>query len=299
MKQTLRLLTLSLLTCTSYSATHFYIVVASFRNAPWCIENLESVLKQTYTAWDMYITVDGCGQEDDGTALLLKEYIYAHHLTDKITIQCNYARHYALANIYHAIVKCPDDDWVVVILDGDDMLYDEHTLERVALEYDEHDAWLTYGQFISWPYNEHGSCEPFPAGIIKNNNFRTHPWVSSHLRTFYAWLFKLIKPKDLIYNRTFFKVAGDVAIMFPMLEMASQGHISFIPDYTYIYRVHPSNDCALRAREVIDATNYLRNKQKYAPLCYRPTAAKKKIDVQQANQLNDIAIKRHSPKKYY
>src|SRR5205085_2891368 len=59
----------------------------------------------------------------------------------------------------------------------------------------------------------------------------------SHPRTFYAWLAKKIKLKDLIWKGSFIPTTPiiDKMLMFPMMEMAGQGHFKFIPDFLYQY----------------------------------------------------------------
>ena len=59
-------------------------------------------------------------------------------------------------------------------------------------------------------------------------------WRTSHLRTFYAGLFQLIRLEDLLYNGQLLPKCVDVATMFAMIEMAGS-HIKFIPEVLYIY----------------------------------------------------------------
>ena len=56
----------------------------------------------------------------------------------------------AMENTIRAIRRSraePDD--VIVILDGDDWLITDRALERIALEHEDDDCWLTYGSWIS------------------------------------------------------------------------------------------------------------------------------------------------------
>jgi len=95
-------------------------------------------------------------------------------------------------------------------------------------------VWLTYGQFRSSMNGVLGFNKAIPREVVKNNRFRYHENQPSHLRTFYARLFKNIKKEDLLYQGDFFKMTYDLAIMIPMLEMAGSHH-QFIPDVLYIY----------------------------------------------------------------
>jgi hypothetical protein len=44
-------------------------------------------------------------------------------------------------------------------------------------------------------------------------------------------LFKKIKKEDLLYEGEFVLMSWDIAMMFPMLEMESKGHIAFISNH--------------------------------------------------------------------
>src|SRR5258708_29393489 len=64
-----------------------------------------------------------------------------------------------------------------------------------------------------------------------------------HPRSFRAWLFKLVKLEDLIadkidgFDGNFYPASNDVAMYFPMVEMAHT-HIKFIPDILYIRNLY-------------------------------------------------------------
>ena len=108
----------------------------------------------------------------------------------------------------------------MVILDGDDFFAHDRVLARVNEVYSDPDVWLTYGQFRIWPGGQRGWCQPFPKNVVQQNAFRGHTHNPSHLRTYYAGLFKQIKKEDLMYEGNFFQMSPDNAAMFPMIEMA-------------------------------------------------------------------------------
>ncbi len=64
--------------------------------------------------------------------------------------------------------------------------------------------WMTYGQFREWPS---GRKLVFViiclARVVQRNAFREYSAIPSHLRTFYAGLFKKIKKEDLMYAGQF------------------------------------------------------------------------------------------------
>ncbi len=208
----------------------FAIITASYNNATWYKQNLDSVFCQEYDNWRM-IYIDDCSC--DGTGQAVQEYIKQCKQEYRVTFIQNDKRQRHLANQYAAIHACANRE-IIVILDGDDWLAHNHVLEYVNNVYQDQNVWLTYGQFREFNNNSIGYCRQVQASMIENNNIRQHPWVFGHLRTFYAGLFKLIKEEDLKYNGAFFSMAADVATMIPMAEMAGN-RIRFIEDVLYIH----------------------------------------------------------------
>ena len=246
----------------------FFVIVPSYNNAQWAKANLDSVVAQTYPHWHIMYLND-CSA--DKTAKIVSSYISKHHLEDKITFVNNSIRLGSLANIYYAIKKVPPDA-IVAIIDGDDRLIDNQAFEYLASQYEaDPSLWLTYGNYVPYPNDRKPICAAIPDSIASQNKIRSYRFVSSHLRTFYAGLFHLIKKEDLLDNYgKFFMTAGDVAIMFPMLEMASQGHFRFIDKPFYEYnRTNPINDFRHK-RLVTLAHRVIKARPCYPPLEIAP-----------------------------
>lgn len=221
-------------------AVHITIITPTYNNENYCLRNIQSVVDQTYEEWNMII-INDCST--DATSRLLHTYVEQQQLTKKTSFVENRTRKGALQNIYETIHQYCSDDAVILTLDGDDWLATTTALDRIARAYDGGTTWLTYGQFIWYPQGMKGFCKPFPPEIMKYKQFRSYYWVSSHPRTFYAWLFKNIQQEDLMHEESFFPMAWDLAMMLPMLEMASDGHITCIEDILYAYNDdNPLND---------------------------------------------------------
>lgn len=246
---------------------HFFVVVPSYHNKKYCIENLESVVRQTYKNWSMIIIVDGLIEEDDGTGDMLEAYVTSHGLEEKVIIKRNNARLLALHNIYDAITHyCPDDYAVVVLLDGDDWLHDKFVFERLNRIYTRYNVFLTHGQFCIYPGGKKSDCTAIPAYYVKNNMFRDYRHMPTHLRTFYAWLFKNIDLEDLLLDGQFFKMTGDQAIMYPMIEMAGERH-AFIPDILYVYNCENElNDYKVDVELQHRLSRIIKSKKRYSRL---------------------------------
>lgn len=241
------------------------VVVPTYNNEKWCIRNIESVVCQSYPRehWRMVI-VNDCSS--DRTSQLIHAYIQEHQLENQIEIIDNAERKGAMRNLYETIHACPDD-MVIATLDGDDWLAGPHVLKRLAQEYADGSVWMTYGQFQWYPNRQTGFARAYPDHVMKESLFRSYDWVATHMRTFKAGLFKKIAKEDLMLNGKFFNSAWDLAMMYPMLEMASHGHVRFIPTIMYIYNTsNPICDFKVHATEQARLTGYIRNKPKYMPL---------------------------------
>lgn len=208
----------------------FEIIIPSYNNAPWCVQNLQSAVSQVYPHFHVTY-IDDCST--DGTGEMVEKFVKDNNLQDRVTIVHNKKRWGAMANWYYTISICPDHK-VIVNVDGDDMLADRQVLAHLAKIYKNYDVWLTYGQFTQWPNPARGWCKPMPEEVVKNNTFREYVHMPSHLRTFYAWLFKKIQKEDFMHEGQFFAMTCDQAMMFPMIEMAGERH-ACIRKVLYIY----------------------------------------------------------------
>jgi hypothetical protein len=127
-------------------------------------------------------------------------------------------------------------------------------------------VWITYGNHLTYPEYKKGESFPVMRGILEKGGARKSPWAFSHLRTFYAGLFKKIALEHLMYQGSFFPTTYDLAIMFPMIEMARE-HTFFIPDIHYIYNfANPISDCKSNLAKQQFFDQWIRKLPVYAPL---------------------------------
>ena len=253
----------------------FTIITASYNNSQWYEWSLNSVITQTYSNWRM-IYIDDCSTDE--TANLVEIYIKKNNLENKIQLIRNKIHEgNPLANHYKAIHNLCKDDEIMVILDGDDALAHPHVLQTLNTTYQNSNIWLTYGQFMEYPSGEKGFCCSMPQEVVTQNAFRYFVHIPSHLRSFYACLFKAIKKEDLFYNGNFFPMTGDMAAMIPMIEMA-RNHFLFIPEILYLYNAqNPLNEHKQNKILQQDCDRTIRLRQRYTPLLEKPPAQKKSI----------------------
>lgn len=240
------------------------IVIPSYNNEDVCIKNIESALTQNYSNYSIIYT-DDCST--DKTHEKIKKYLenhpeYAHH----VSLLQNQHNTGALANLYSMIHSCPDNN-IIVTLDGDDQLAHPNVLRSLNETYQNENVWITYGQYEipGWQQGTYGA-EPIPQYYIDSHNFRQWPSIPTHLRTFYAGLFKKINIKDLLYHGKFFPMAWDSAFMFPMLEMAGS-RFKFIKEVLYIYNVeNPLSDRKKNRHLQSNLDSFIRSKKPYIEL---------------------------------
>jgi glycosyltransferase involved in cell wall biosynthesis len=218
--------------CNDNKKNRFIIIIPFFNAREYIRECIDSVLAQSYTNWLAVCTDDH--SEDDSSNLIPDDPRIIKRYNNQHTRQ--------LANTYNAIINCGidyDDDDVICILDGDDRLLGPSSLEIVAEIYDRKpNCLVTYGQFIR-SSGKRGHCKPYTQHefyMLRQKSYR-----ASHLRTFKWKLYKEFLRQDpgvLSYrdlNGSFFPMAADVALMFPLLEIAGYPNVIFneIPIYWY------------------------------------------------------------------
>jgi hypothetical protein len=140
-------------------------------------------------------------------------------------------------NLIEVISKLPDDR-IVACLDGDDWLGPPSALVTQA-RYFAAGAWVTYGSFQFADGRRGCPSEPYLPG----ENIRKVPWKATHLKAFRAGLFKKIKHEHLkLPNGEWLPHARDLALMFPLLELAGPKRTAHIPTLLYVYNWRNSTE---------------------------------------------------------
>ena len=243
------------------------IVVVSYNNTKWVDLNIESIFSQNYNNYRV-VYIDDCSP--DGTADAVQALVDRLGQQHRFTLVRNTTRAGSpLANHYKAIHEYCKDNEIIACLDGDDWLANSKVLNVINEYYSNYDIWLTHGSLKEYHKNNRngtiGWSIPVPQKIISSNTFRLFR-CPTHLKTFYAWLFKKIKLEDLMYEGKFFPATGDQAMMFPMVEMAGTRH-KFIPKILYIYNMsNPLGESIVATQLQMDCEAYIRSLQPYAPL---------------------------------
>ncbi|HSX11966.1 MAG TPA: glycosyltransferase family A protein [Rhabdochlamydiaceae bacterium] len=242
----------------------FVIIVPSYNNSAFVEKNLRSIFTQSYKNYRVLYIDD---HSADDTYLKAKKLITELQQTQRTTLVRNEQNQGALANLYNAIHSCQDHE-IVVLVDGDDFLAHEHVLSILNQTYQDNSVWMTYGNFLDYPTYQQNPvrCKELPDGVIRRGSFRKHEWVTTHLRTFYASLFKKIDLHDMVHRGRFFPMGWDLAFMMPLLEMSGP-HVRFIKDTLYLYnRNNPISDHRVNFQFQQECADAVRKKQPYKRL---------------------------------
>lgn len=237
------------------------VLTTSYNNKKWFQKNVESILSQDYKNFRVIYIDD---MSSDGTAEDVDALVKALNTNVEFTLIRNSKRVGSFANIYEGVYSCRDEE-IVISLDGDDWFPDNQVLNKINQAYSSGKVWMTHGSFVEYPNGNTTWSIPISKRIVKHSRFRKFR-CPSHLRTFYAWLFKKIDVNDLMYNGWFFSMSWDQAMMFPMIEMAAERH-AFIKDIVYVYNVsNPINDNKVDPQLQRDLEHYIRSKPIYPRL---------------------------------
>jgi glycosyltransferase involved in cell wall biosynthesis len=235
------------------------IVLTTTYNCEKFIEkSLLSIMSQRFKDFKCYVTDD---MSTDNTLNIIKETIKND---SRFILIENHEKFYQPGN-YEQVIRWRgiEGDEICVEVDGDDWLPNSNVLTKINEIYQDENVWMTSGSF-----KYHDGRTGFANPPTKFTDIRKQTFTLSHLRTWKAWLWKKILPEDLKdENGKFWSVAGDLAFMFPMLEMSGEEHYRFLPDINYIYNEsNPINDHKVNLNKVMTIVNKIRNKKEYQKL---------------------------------
>jgi glycosyltransferase involved in cell wall biosynthesis len=230
-----------------------------------------SIVSQTFTDWQAYVTVDPYG---DGT---FEEAMLARRDDSRIDILQNRKRLFAMLNLKHAIERSeahPDD--IIVVLDGDDWFATPDALRIIHDAYRRPECWMTYGSWIA----DQQDIEPdrrgmWPAYPENTTDFRHADWLGTAVRTWKRWLWDLIDENDFLdRDGNYFRVTEDQAVMLPMLEMSGTARARHIAEPLMVYNRSSPHACGLtRCEEMLANGRYIRTLPLYPRLRERPAPA--------------------------
>jgi hypothetical protein len=201
------------------------VIVPTFQNGKYYLECLESVINQSYKNYRIITAIDydktkSCDCSDLTICYDIKK---RPDINNRLQLLKQYTRQRQGAGRF-ICYKSTYDDEILVMLDGDDRLYNNNVLNYLNCVYQNRNIASTYGGYVDF-FNQKihtklKGCEEFPQNILQQRAFRSYRFISSHLRTGYSALFKRIHLLDLIHNDgSFYHILTDFAETIPVLEM--------------------------------------------------------------------------------
>jgi len=173
-------------------------------------------------------------------------------------------RMFPLKNIHLSLIGpelCVED--IILLVDGDDFLPHSEVFGRINELYNNAGCLMTYGQYRTYAGHQ-GHCTAYDREEFYQ--LRMLDYRASHLKTFRYRLFadflaqdpRLTAYKDESDN--FYSMTGDVALMYPLMEIAGYEKVFFNEEVLYIYREHSFNDSNLDRGRQIKNEMHIRSK---------------------------------------
>ncbi len=235
----------------------FVVVIASYNNEKFAQGNLESIYGQNYSNFRIIYTNDA---SKDRTGEVVLDYVKNSKREIDFTYLENDTNKGAMFNYYTMVSSCENDE-IVVIVDGDDRLFHKGVLKRLNQAYASDHVWMTYGQDTS-KMNPKGHSGPTPTVNLQDGSFRNLSYRWSHIRTYYAGLFKSIPKENWMHEGKFYSMAQDIAQICFLFDRACE-HVYFMPDVLYDYNyVNPLNEFRIDVENQINTAAIIFNKPK-------------------------------------
>ena len=199
----------------------------------------------------------------------------------RIHVHANHAQRYSMANLVDAIRRsgAASED-VIVVLDGDDWLAGDDSLQIIADAYERLDCWLTYGSWLSVKLapsgKPHGCWPAYPEETV---DFRSHPFLGTAVRTWKRWLWDHLRDDDLRDDcGEYVRVSEDKMVMIPLLELCGTARARHIATPIMIY--NKIVDCTVGdpfAEERVRNAALIARRQPYPRLIAKTLAAPDRV----------------------
>ena len=143
----------------------------------------------------------------------------------------NEDKKFALRNIVESARKYEDEDSIIAVIDGDDQLCNEDTVDILLSAYEEGNDVVWTGH--RWDINGMNISKDMPFHVDPYQ----WPWCSSHLRTFKSSLLKEIVDSNFKdTSGRWFKRGYDQALMLPIIHVANNR--KYIDKICYQYNIN-------------------------------------------------------------
>jgi hypothetical protein len=162
-----------------------------------------------------------------------------------VTVIDHSEKKFALKGIYDYLdslgsEKNYSENSIIAILDGDDALCNENTVDLILREYNRNSKLDALWTAHAWDINGMNISKELPGNL----NPYQYPWVSSHLKTFKLSVFQGINKENFQdLDNCWFERGYDQALYLPILHLARDR--KFLDETCYLYRIN-SNSLKVR-----------------------------------------------------
>tara|TARA_R110000851_G_scaffold291244_1_gene445559 strand:+ start:121 stop:837 length:717 start_codon:yes stop_codon:yes gene_type:complete len=200
-------------------------------NASFHLEECyESLREQSNKNWSWVILND---MSNDDTFEIANRIAMSDERERVIVINHDHKR-FVLKGIYDYLRNYNDySEQIIAILDGDDALCNENTVDLILKEYNNNPELDALWTAHSWDINGMNISRELPRDI----NPYQYPWVSSHLKTFKVSVFKKIKKENFQdLDGNWFERGCDQALYLPILRLSRD--LKFLNEICYLYKIN-------------------------------------------------------------
>lgn len=243
----------------------FSIIITAYQAEPYIRQCLDSAVTQDYPANCFEVIAIDAKSPHDRTYAIMSEYSNRY---SNIRVFRNDERKYQVENILLGVSEAKPGS-VLCFVDGDDRLYNDQVLVKLASIYMDTNIWCTFGSYM------HESGVPIPDGtytrypdeVITKRRFNEYPkQMYPHLRTARRDLVLRINEDDLKVGGKFARNAGDVFLFPPLLEMAMERY-AFMQDVLYVYNDRNElSDHRVAPKEQIELAQLAKTRPPYSRL---------------------------------
>ena len=238
-------------------------IITPFYNAEsYIVDCMKSVMSQSYENYRLYLVDDA---STDSSIEKIDEYLksISYDLNEKVTVIRNKTNVGAVRNIVDTIHSLGNDDWMIMLLDGDDKLAPRNDIFKYYNELYKDGVEFTYGSCWSMVDNIPLIAQTYPKAVRTNKTYRKHKFnwgmPYTHLRTFRKYLMNDIpdsKFKD--ENGEWYRAGGDNAVFYNILEKADPNNVVAVKEIHYHYNdKNPLNDYKVNATEQTNAASQI------------------------------------------
>jgi len=273
---------------------NFIAVITPFYNAASYIKDcILSVATQDYNFYKHYL-VDDCSNDNSFEIAQQTINSLPEVVRNKFNLIRNKENKGAVYNQIHSILKIPQNDCIVILLDGDDSLVADNTIFSFYDDLYDGTTDFTYGSCWSLADNIPLIAQDYPLEIKKTKSYRKYkfPWNMpyTHLRTFRRQLLMQCSLDNFKDERgNWYMAGGDTSIFYTLIEKSDPNKVKAIKDVVYNYNdKNPLNDYKVHGMEQTQTANRVLRMGKQKVLIAIPTA--KYIESETFKSIYDLII---------